>query len=299
MDNAPILQVNCAPTLEQQTSQARGLFYLGLVWLGCLSVVLHFHERPSDAPYFWSAVAGLGLLTPVFWGEALAAWWRGAANRGAMRWVCLLPAIRLGVRDPIQNSHVWLPRMGWRKQDSELANDVQDALSGPMLAISLLVLPVILVEFLLAERLESDWRLARATQFGTALIWWAFTIEFILMVSVTEKKLAYCKKHWLDLAIILLPLLAFLRALRLGRLLRLQNLSKTARMYKLRGVAMRTYRALLLIDAVQRLLEGKPERRLVKLRQRLADQEQQLAELRAEIQKLELRLETVAQQTAA
>jgi hypothetical protein len=34
------------------------------------------------------------------------------------------------------------------------------------------------------------------------------------MISVAPRRLEYCKKHWLDLAIILLPLISFLRSLR-------------------------------------------------------------------------------------
>lgn len=53
---------------------------------------------------------------------------------------------------------------------------------------------------------------------------------------------------------------------------------------------MKTYRALLLVDAVSRLLQGSPEKRLVKLRQRLADQETELTALRREIAELEIQL---------
>ena len=85
----------------------------------------------------------------------------------------------------------------------------------------------------------------------------------------------------------LLPLVAFLQALRLGRLLRLQQLTRTARLYRLRGVLLRAWRALLLIDAISRLINGPAEKRLVKLRATLIQKEQELADLRAEIAKLE------------
>jgi len=283
-----------APLTARQTWHAQMAFVVGLFWLGMVALALHFHERSDDAQVFWPVVIGLALLTPLFWIEAISESLRRTANRRQLIWAALLPALRLGVRDPVTNTRIWLPYMGWRTVTPRLEREVDQTLSGPMLVISLLVLPVIVAEYCFAEHLEADLRLARSTQAATALIWWAFTIEFVLMVSITEKRIAYCKKHWLDLAIILLPLLSFLRALRLGRLLRLQSLGKTARMYKLRGVAMRTYRALLLVEAVRRLVHGSPERRLARLRQSLIDHEAHALQLRAEIAELESQIAAAA-----
>jgi predicted nucleic acid-binding Zn-ribbon protein len=61
-------------------------------------------------------------------------------------------------------------------------------------------------------------------------------------------------------------------------------------MYKLRGVLMRTYRALLLVEAIKRLLHGNPQKRLEKLRRQLADHEVALEQLRTEIRDLESQL---------
>jgi voltage-gated potassium channel len=281
------------------TRLAAGQFVAALVWLACLAVVLHLHERAEDKAIFYSALAGLGVMYPVFWAEWL---WRASRGDGWSRtstWCSVLPILRIGLRDPAAQARVWLPRLGWRDPNEELIADVDRALSVPMLLISLAVLPVVIVEYVYAEKLEAEPRLAQLTAAATAVIWWSFTVEFVLMVSLTSKKLAYCKQHWLDLAIILLPLLAFLRALRLGRLLRLQSLGKTARMYKLRGVAMRTYRALLLIDAISRLIQGHPRKRLERLRRQIVDQEAALERTRSEILGLEAQLATEPSAPAA
>ena len=50
---------------------------------------------------------------------------------------------------------------------------------------------------------------------------------------------------------------------------------------------MRAWRALLLVDAISRLINGPAEKRLVKLRATLVQKEQELADLHAEIAKLE------------
>ena len=288
MDSSPSDIVTSTPL---PTRLAAGQFCAALAWLGCLAIVLHLHERPEDRAIFFAAVAGLVCLYPLFWVEWL---WRARRQDSwisTLTWCGWLPITRIGLRDPAVEGQVWLPRLGWRTPDEKLLKDVDQALSTPMLLISLAVLPVVIVEYLYAEKLAAEPRLAQVTAFATAIIWWAFTVEFVLMVSLTSKKLAYCKQHWLDIAIILLPIVAFLRALRLGRLLRLQSLGKTVRMYKLRGVAMRTYRALLLIDAVKRLIQGHPEKRLERLRRQLVDQEAACDQLRGEIRELEARLE--------
>ena len=159
-----------------------------------------------------------------------------------------------------------------------------------MMIIALLVLPLIGLEFLFAEELEKSPQLSASVTAATAVIWFAFTFEFVMMCSLAEKKLTYCVKHWLDLAIILLPLVAFLRALRLGRLLRLQQLSKTARVYKLRGTVMRAWRALLVLEFVRRLTQGRPEKRLAKVSELIAQKERELADLRAEMTRLKAAL---------
>lgn len=279
---------------ESVTRRAVTQFALALVWLAGLALVLHLHERADDKWIFFPALGIVAGLYPLFWAEAL---WRALRRDGwssSILWAACLPIVRIGVRDPRAGGQVWLPRLGWRTPDEQLVKDVDRTLSTPMLLISLAVLPVVIVEYVYAEKLEAEPRLAQLTAVATAVIWWAFTVEFALMVSLTSKKLAYCKQHWLDIIIILLPVVAFLRALRLGRLLRLQSLGKTVRMYKLRGVAMRMYRALLLIDAVARLLHGHPEKRLAKLRRQLADQEALVVQLRADIVALEANLEQSA-----
>src|SRR5580704_16542878 len=72
-----------------------------------------------------------------------------------------------------------------------------------------------------------------ATRIGEALIWTAFALEFLVMIAVVERKLKYCLKHWIDILVIVLPLVAFLRSLRLARLARLNQIGKFTRVYRL------------------------------------------------------------------
>jgi hypothetical protein len=119
--------------------------------------------------------------------------------------------------------------------------------------------------------------------FGTAVIWAAFTVEFVVMVSIVKKRVRYCKEHWIDLAIILAPMLAFARLMRIGRLMRLQVVARTTRVYRLRGLAMRAYQAIFFIEIIQKVFQGKPEKRLVRLEEQLAEKQDEVCEIKEEI----------------
>jgi hypothetical protein len=129
--------------------------------------------------------------------------------------------------------------------------------------------------------------------FGTGIIWFAFASEFIVMYSVAEKKLAYCKEHWVDLVIILLPLVSFLRslrairALRVAKLAKAQQITRMGRIYRLRGLAVKAFRAMLLFEVVYRITGITPQKRLDRLRLTLGEKEAEIEDLQEQIIDLE------------
>ncbi len=241
------------------------------------------------------------LLWPVFLIEALVY----SIAAGGMRLTrmrslaCVLPPLRLIASNPEMGDRIWLPTMGWTERTDELRARLEKAFALPMSVIALMILPVLLIEFGLQEKIvESPW-LRTGLHVSTGVIWFAFALEFIVMCSVAKKKLQYCKQHWLDLAIILLPLISFLRTLRVlratrfARLARVQQLTKVGRMYRLRGLGIKLFRALLLFEVVNRVLRISPERKLERLQDRLTEKMEEVAALRQEIAELE---ETIAAQ---
>jgi voltage-gated potassium channel len=66
----------------------------------------------------------------------------------------------------------------------------------------------------------------------------------------------------------------------------LQQLSRTARVYRMRGLAMRAWRALLVLEIVRRILHGRPEQRLKKVEDLILLKQQELTDLEAERQRL-------------
>jgi voltage-gated potassium channel len=200
---------------------------------------------------------------------------------------CLVPPSRMTVSPAWRSDQIWLPKMGWQACTQDLFTHLEFKLTLPMLIITLLILPVMAVELLMTKQLEQSTALAAVVHHITSLIWAAFTAEFILLVSVARKKLDYCKKNWINIVIIVLPLVAFLRTLRLFRVLKLAKAGKLARAYRLRGLLVRAQRLALLFNLIERFLHRNPEKYLVTLREREENKRAELAELQLKIQSLE------------
>jgi voltage-gated potassium channel len=243
------------------------------------------------------AVCGWGvlLLYPVFVIEAVLHWRRGGGIQRHL-WQCAFPPARIVARDHGAAGAVWLPRIGWANVDHQLRSRVERGASIPMLVIALMVLPLLAAEHYLEPQIRSSAWLLFVVKASAGLIWMAFTFEFVLMLSLSDRKWRYARQHWLDALIVCLPLIDFLPALRLGRLLRLgrisrlQQLAKTLRVFRLRGTAMRLWRAILLLKVIDRVIGGRPEKRLEKLRDQLNVKEREVADLRGEIALLESRI---------
>lgn len=260
------------------------MFWASIASLVFFAGLLHFVNHPITQ--FWCVVGALAIW-PLYWVE-LAVNRRQGLRR--LRWdllYCLIPPLRLAARDPQSKTWLWLPGWGWQVVDTHLEYRLQKKLNAPMILLALSVLPIMLFE----QRFSDHPRLQNLVIGANALIWMLFTAEFILMCSISRNWLTYCKTHWVDLVIILLPLIEYLRILRMSRLARLQRLAKTTgQAYRLRSVAMKAWRALLLLEALQRLIAGTPEKRLAKLRRELDDCHALAARLEVEIRETEARI---------
>lgn len=102
----------------------------------------------------------------------------------------------------------------------------------PVLVAALLVVPVIFIE---QQATSPGW--LTVAEIVNWLIWAAFTAEYLVVVSLADQRLAYTRKAWLDVFIIvgsfpllpeLLASMRLVRVLRLGRVLRLLRLIRLA-----------------------------------------------------------------------
>jgi len=191
----------------------------------------------------------------------------------------LIPPLRMTTATSTPSGWLWLPGVGWRRTGQATSEKLESRLTLPMVFLTLLVLPVLGAELACGEALESRPQLALAVHLGTCLIWTGFTAEFIWMVSATPQKLAYCMRNWINLVIILLPLVAFLRVLNAFRFARL------LRAYRLRTLQSRVWRLALLFNLIERLQERNPAKYCAGLEKKIGELEAEVARLKNKLAK--------------
>jgi hypothetical protein len=276
------------------------MFLLALLFLVVLAGLIHRYPRlDGDDPEVYLILGGLGVLWLLSLLEAGLRFQFRSRERPvwkplAVAAVCgLLPPLRLGCRSQERSNHLWLPLVGWQEVDARLANNLERFFSVPMICFALLVLPLLAFECYWGDEIRTEPLLALGFDIGTAVIWLAFTIELILMVAVADRPVRYCFRHWIDVAIVLLPaveLLPLFRLVRLGRVLRLEQLLRWGRLHRLKAVVLRAWRALLVLQIVARLTGRSPEQRRKQLVELLLAKEEEVAALRQEIAEVEGRI---------
>ncbi len=195
----------------------------------------------------------------------------------------VLPPLRMVTASSTPRGWMWVPGAGWRPTGEATTEKLEQKLALPMVILTLLVLPVLGAEFTGGETLEDHPRMALATHFITCLIWAGFTVEFLWMVAAAPDKPAYCLKNWINLIIILLPLVAFLRVLTMFRFARMFRAGKLLRAYRLRGLWTRLWKLALLFNLFERLQQRDPAKYRATLEKRIAEMEKELTSLRAKL----------------
>ena len=302
------------------------MFVASVCLLLLLAGEIHFSHGKMFAPLLPACHFGLAVIWPIFLLEALV-----HAFARSPRWkqhalYCLCPPLRFRARDACTGERIWLPRLGWTVVDHELGERMDRTLNIPMILIALAVIPLLALDYYqpehhpivqqlqnsvgkpapaaaplnapaLANDLPAAFAWARlpavrfATRIGEALIWTAFALEFTVMISIVERKFRYCRQHWIDLLVIVLPLLAFLRSLQLARLARLNQIGRFTRLYRLRGSIVRAQRGMVVASVVERKFLGSPRKQLAQLKDSLAERERDLEALRTRIRDLELEVQ--------
>ena len=258
----------------------------------------------DDQSYHWipdTTIILMMVIWPVVIAEAIMHWltrpWDSETRKSHLFGLlfCLCPSLRMCARSVEMRQRLWLPGLGWRQANKRLRKRLERRFSVPMIVIALMIMPVLVIEFFMKTQVAEYAWLRLMLHLSTGVIWFAFAAEFILMVSVADKKIAYCKSHWIDLAIILLPLFSFLRSLRVlrathaAKALRLPQITKMARIYRLRGTAVKALRALVLLDFFQRVMHSNVDRSIENLQRQLGDLEAEAKEVRRKIARLERR----------
>ncbi|TVP86044.1 MAG: potassium channel protein - like protein [Thioalkalivibrio sp.] len=269
-----------------------------ILLLGFGLVLPHGVASENVAAMFWDIDAlrwlllGLWLVIVLEGIAGLVAALRARTPSAVMRFllVAVLPPLRLAISPQAPPGWIWLPLTGWRRHGPGLFRRMELRFALPMLVVATLIIPVIGLELLFAEELARNPRMAAGLHGLTSLIWFAFTTEFILMITVARKKLQYAREHWINLLIILLPLVAFLRMLFLIKALRAAKMSQAVQTVRLRVVLTRAHRIAMLLNLLERLLVLKPRLYLKILRGREERSLRELSDTRRRIREMEMRI---------
>lgn len=275
------------------------MFALAFAFLLLFAGLIHRALTNSVAQWELDAMhAGLFALWPVFVLEA--AWGVYRRDRTKPRRPVILSALLVSVMPPWRMAQadprtglIWVPRIGWQAPGRALFKRLDKEFGGPMLLFAFLILPLLLIEYLRADVLKESPALALGLDVGIALVWIAFATEFVFKASAHPKPFRFARERWLDAAIVLLPMLEFIltrwvdaaplaRLLRAGRALSPEQLARMQRLYRLQGLFTKAWHALMLLEAVNRLIGNTPEKRLAALEEQIAEREEELNDLRAE-----------------
>jgi len=274
------------------TRWAAAMFWLAVLFLVVVAWLISLPEQGVPPVLKTSSMTLFaGVLWILFIVEAVGRFllmrektWSGFRR---LALVVVLPPFRMGVASDDEGRCLWLPWLGWQPKGQELYETLERAFSLPMVFIALLILPILALEFFGQNHLDESRLLTLVLHHGTAVIWLAFAMELVLLASVAENKLKYCLRHWLNILIVLLPVIAFLRSLQLLRMVRVTRMARLVKVFRVRGVLLRAWRALVVLDVVERLTQRDAQKRLVRLRADLAEKEYEVEQLRERIRRTE------------
>ena len=283
--------------LEQYSQKmAKPFFFLSTFYLILFALIIHWSLffKKIDEPIPKILLIGLFLSWLPFLIDAFIYFLYNLKKLNIIRLIGIIIFPPSRIMHPAWYSHhyIWLPRYGWKFKTKKLAIDLEQHLDTPMLVIALLILPIMLIEFIFKD---PSYTLRNLLYFSTMFIWFSFTLEFIIKLAVTPKKLLFCKANIINIAIIILPLLSFLRGLRVLRaatpFLNHGKLLKIAKTMRLRGLAMKIMKGLMSLSLIQKLIKKvhRPTNLKV-LHEREKNHEEELLELQEKIQNLELKI---------
>ena len=273
-------------------------FYLGVTSLLLIGAVVTALTEENLSPLFQRVLPWLIGVTVFFYllnaiDIAILFYLRGRSKQRMKRDVrhrrllsLLFPPLRIGARDITRGTYVWIPIWHWCKVNEGLFLELKRRFVLPMIGIALLIVPVLVIEWKLMDYVKDEWpdlHINLILESVQTFIWCAFTFEFLLMISISDRKLHYVKKNWIDLLIILLPFVSFLRTLRISQIARLKYATRS---FKLRGVITKARQGLIFVDFLQRIFRLRPESEVKRLYRLLRENQRDRAELEKKLRQV-------------
>ena len=293
-----------------ETFIASLMFFLAIIFLAVVAILIQYLQTDFSIkmlPYFDEMFSFLFLFWLIFVVERLIHLilcpHNGLKILYFSLFILIFPPLRLIIRRCSAPPAICLYSQ-WYELQPKLLEELETGFIYLTLPISLLMLPFWMIEIFQVDLLYENFFLHHIVNLGNALIWALFLAEFMLEFSVTTKRGEYLIKHWLELFIIILPMLILTRFMRLGYLsallgfgnlselqvFRLAKLRQMLSLYRARAVFNRVLRILTLIDLFRRWQQRRdPQKYLAYLQEQLAYHQEQVAELQqkmAETQRL-------------
>lgn len=267
------------------------MFYLGILSLLLIGALLTAATEDDLSPLFLAVLPWLislsgfvYLLFAIDAGLLFYKKWRTkepmhAAEKKRRLLALLFPPLRIGSRNIGSAEYIWVPHWHWCKVNEGLLMELKRRFVLPMIGIALLIIPVLVIEWKFLGEVKEEMPNLKIDLILDAVqtfIWSAFSFEFILMISISQRKMHYAKKNWIDLLIILLPFVSFLRTLRISQIARLKYATRS---FKLRGVITKARQGLIFVDFLQRIFRLRPETELKRLYRLLRENQRDREEL--------------------
>lgn len=282
---------------------AKIMFFLTIFFLWLVAILVQYLQIDNGLerlPFSQQIIAILWILWPIFFLERLLyliccdkKTWK---NYVAVFVITFLPPLRIAAKRCNDTTYIWW-NGNWQLVNQSLYEHLEKNFLYPILFISFFMIPFWVTEILFSQIIDTYFVLYHLMNLGNALVWGLFVIEFIIMFSITQKRSQYLITHWLEIFIIILPILALTRFFIISKYVKI---SKTyvlwfvkaqdmLNIYRARVVINRIIRILIIIDIVKRFYQRKnPEKYLEILRDKLTEQEQELADLKKQIRETEI-----------
>ncbi len=204
--------------------------------------------------------------------------------------IILIPPLRLASRKCNKPDYIFW-NLEWQLVDEKLYTNIEKRFLYPIFVILFFMIPFWIIEIFSID--FSNLWLFHLLNIGNAIVWSLFVIEFIILCSICKKPLKYALAHWLELSIIILPMLALARFVLILKYIQVSEttyliwfikIQKILNIYRTRSVIHRIIRILTIINIVKRFYQHKnPQKYLEILEEQLQDKEQEIAKIKQQI----------------
>ncbi|WP_353570263.1 hypothetical protein [Candidatus Albibeggiatoa sp. nov. BB20] len=291
----------------------RFMFLLKIVFLGLSAILIQYYQTDHG-------MQSLHYLDEMQW-ILFGLWFVFAIERGLYLSLCpnktwrsfvaaffivLFPPLHLAARRCHTEEYIWY-FSHWELVREELFDKIERQFLFWIILILVIMTPFWLIELIFSKKLHDHILLQHIMNTGNAIVWAVFVAEFVIEISITKKWQQYLLKHWVELLIILLPMLAFARFLRFAQFGFLAKFGfiqkmvvtysakwqKLLNIYRARSTMNRLVRLFILVDVIRRWQQNRnPQKYLKKLHEQLEEKQQELDIIKHKISETEKLIDT-------